>query len=154
LLLSAGFGSLASASFASTFGWSVCALAGRTAPSHRTLAPASAAARRHLNFKDIPFPLGTAPADPPRPASGLYGGQAQFPRRERSRNRNIFESGAYALSARLLDRLGGRTDGFDDFRVRGATAEIAGEIVPDLVFARVRFLLEQLMGHEHKARRA
>ena len=43
---------------------------------------------------------------------------------------------------------------FDDFRISGAAAEIAGEIVLDVVVARIGILLQQLMRHQHEARRA
>ncbi len=42
----------------------------------------------------------------------------------------------------------------DDFRIGGAAAEIAGEIVPDLVVVRIGMLLEQLARHQDEAGRA
>src|SRR5262245_24420237 len=41
---------------------------------------------------------------------------------------------------------------FDDLRIGGAAAEIAGEIMPDFVVVRSRMLLEQLTRHQHEAR--
>src|SRR5262245_52527999 len=45
-------------------------------------------------------------------------------------------------------------DGFDYFRVGGAAAEIAREVVPDLVIVRIGMLGQQLSRHQHEARRA
>src|SRR5580704_14914748 len=42
----------------------------------------------------------------------------------------------------------------DNFRIGGAAAEIAREIMNDVVVARVGVFLQQLMHHEHKTRRA
>src|SRR5579862_6176481 len=42
----------------------------------------------------------------------------------------------------------------DDLRVSGAAAEIAGQIMLDVLVARVRMLLQELMHHEDEARRA
>src|SRR5262249_47923642 len=52
-----------------------------------------------------------------------------------------------ALARRNLHR-------FDNFRIGGATAEIAGEIVPDVVLARIRIRIEKLRRHQQKTRRA
>src|ERR1700761_3597862 len=51
-------------------------------------------------------------------------------------------------------RSGGAFDGLDDLRIGGAAAEIAGEIMPDVVVAGIGMLLEQFMRHHDKARRA
>src|SRR5262249_883801 len=56
--------------------------------------------------------------------------------------------------ARDLALARGDLDRVDDLGIGGAAAEIAGEIVPDLIFVRVGMRLEQLRRHQHEARRA
>src|SRR5258705_12329656 len=61
---------------------------------------------------------------------------------------------AAAASGRLYLCFRGRGHGFDDFGIGGAAAEIAGEIVADVVFAWLRIGLQKLVRHQHEARRA
>src|SRR5438067_1415217 len=42
----------------------------------------------------------------------------------------------------------------DDLRIGATAAEIAGQVMPDLIVVRVRMRLEQLACHEHEPRRA
>src|SRR5579871_916705 len=48
----------------------------------------------------------------------------------------------------------GEPHGFEDFGVSRATAEIARKIVADFIVAGIGILLQKLMGHQHKTRRA
>src|SRR6516164_6239097 len=73
---------------------------------------------------------------------GSSPGMTNGKRRTSSSRRN-----ALALARGDLDRV-------DDLGVGGAAAEIAREIVPDLILVRVGMRLEQLRRHEHEARRA
>ena len=50
--------------------------------------------------------------------------------------------------------LGGERDGFDDLRVAGAAADIAGDRVDDLLARRLRIVGEQRMRGEDHGRRA
>src|SRR5215831_19309607 len=56
-------------------------------------------------------------------------------------------SNAFALARCDLDRV-------DDLGIGGAAAEIAGQIVPDLLLVRIGMGVEQLCRHQHEARRA
>src|SRR5690242_10936770 len=49
---------------------------------------------------------------------------------------------------------GGQLDRVDDFRIGPATAQVAGEVVLDLLVAWIGMLLEQRLGHQNEARRA
>src|SRR6266436_1170771 len=63
---------------------------------------------------------------------------------------------AVAIAAPLLPRhlLGGVLDGFDDIVIARAPAEIALELVPDLLLGRLRIALDHLRGGHDHARRA
>src|SRR5262245_59912070 len=54
---------------------------------------------------------------------------------------------AFALARCDLDRV-------DDLGIGGAAAEIAREVVPDLILVRIGMRLQQLRRHQHEARRA
>src|SRR5262249_57776206 len=56
-------------------------------------------------------------------------------------------SNAFALARCDLDRV-------DDLGIGGAAAEIAREVVPDLLLVRVGMGVEQLRRHQHEAGRA
>src|SRR5262245_43067605 len=66
------------------------------------------------------------------------------------------ESGHWcrALSPRRFALAGGNLHGADDLGIGGAAAEIAGEIMPDLVVVRIGMRVEQLRGHQQETRRA
>src|SRR6266508_1573308 len=48
----------------------------------------------------------------------------------------------------------GELDSVDDLRIGAAAAEIAREVVPDLILIRIGMRLQQLGRHQHEARRA
>src|SRR5581483_3286620 len=78
----------------------------------------------------------------PRPRRG----RGTSPRRRPNRRRASRSCGPPLLRGEL-HRL-------DDLRVRGAAAQVAREIVADLVVRRIGIFLEQLARHQHEPRRA
>src|SRR5215831_8806837 len=58
------------------------------------------------------------------------------------------------LSRSCLALARGDLHRLDDLRIGGAAAEVAGQIVADLIVVRIRIAFEQLRGHQNKARGA
>src|SRR6266849_9584241 len=56
--------------------------------------------------------------------------------------------------AARLPLLGGGLHRLDDLRIGGAAAQVAGEIVLDLLVVRIGMAVEQLLRHQHEAGRA
>src|SRR6516225_1379910 len=88
--------------------------------------------------------LGACPLPVPPPQAGEG---TQEPKPRCSWLRPSSGSTALALARRNLDRV-------DDLGIGGAAAEIAREIVPDLILVRVGMRFEQLRRHQHEAGRA
>src|SRR5215471_13488099 len=64
------------------------------------------------------------------------------------------KAGTWSCGARVLALARRDLDRVDDLGIGGAAAEIAREIVPDLLLVRVGMGVEQLRRHQHEARRA
>src|SRR5262245_6750276 len=65
-----------------------------------------------------------------------------------------YDASAWSGRAWVFTLARGEFDRVDDLGIRGAAAEVAGEVVPDLILVRVGMRIEQLRCHQQEARRA